>query len=77
VDLSGSCIITSDIFKEEFRLHKVEAPHNDEFQIGIRNCLPLAHFEEAVEDEDEFLDTGGNNSKTLHTLARFSHRVSA
>jgi hypothetical protein len=53
---------------DEVNVCEDEAPHI-EFQIGIWNSLPLAHFEEAVEDEEEFLEIGRSNSVTLHTLA--------
>ncbi len=54
----------SDIFKKYFGFCKVETAHVDEFW----NCLPLSHFEEAVEDEEEFLEIGWNRSATLHTV---------
>jgi hypothetical protein len=44
------------------------APWVDEFQVRI--SLPLAHFEEALDDEEEFFEIGRSNSVTLHTLVR-------
>ncbi len=38
-------------------------------QMSIWSCLPLAHFEEAVEDDEEFCDIGRNKSTTFCTLA--------
>ncbi len=43
-------------------MHEVEAFRIDESRIGICKLLPLAHFEEAVDDEDEFQEIGGKNS---------------
>jgi len=51
----------SNIFEEQFWFHEVEALRIDEFRIRIRKLLPLAHFEEAVADEDEFWEIGGKS----------------
>jgi hypothetical protein len=32
---------------------------NDEFWVQIQNLLALDHFEEAVEEDEEFHDTAG------------------
>jgi hypothetical protein len=48
--------------KKEFWFREVEAHCVDEFRIWIRKLLPLAHFEEAVEDEAEFWEIGGKSS---------------
>ncbi len=32
------------------------------YQFQVRKWLPLAHFEETVEDDEEFLEGGGNSS---------------
>jgi hypothetical protein len=54
--------VSSNIFKEKFGFHDVEALCVNEFRIRIWKLLPLAHFEEAVEDEDEFREIGGKSS---------------
>jgi len=53
--------VPSNIFKEKFLFHKVEALRVNEFRIRIRKMLTLTHFEEAVEDEDEFREIGGKS----------------
>ncbi len=50
--------ITSNIFEKEFWFRKVEALCVDELRIRIRKLLALAHFEEAVDDEEEFREIG-------------------
>ncbi len=57
----GSCVM-SNIFEEEFWFCEVEALRVDELQIRIRKLLALAHFEEAVDDEDEFREIGRKSS---------------
>jgi hypothetical protein len=37
--------ITANIFKEKFWFGKVQTLRVDEFQIQVRNLLPLSHFE--------------------------------
>ncbi len=71
VNVSRHRGITSNAFEEKFGFREVEALCVDEFQIRGRNSLPLAHFEEAVEDEDEFLEIGRKSSASdiLRTLA--------
>jgi hypothetical protein len=56
-------------FKNSFWLCKVEVSHYNEFLIWVHNSLALAHFEEAVDEDDEFLDTGGKYSVHVCTLA--------
>jgi hypothetical protein len=58
----------ADIFEEKFWFIKVEALRIDEFQLWVQNCLAVAHFEEAVDDEDEFLAIGGKASVSFHTF---------
>ncbi len=54
--------VSSNIFKEKFWFCKVEALRLDEFRIQVRKLLTMAHFEEAVEDEEEFWEIGGKSS---------------
>ncbi len=51
----------SNVFEKEFLFRKVKALRIDEFRIRIWKLLLLAHFEEAVEDEDEFREIGGKS----------------
>ncbi len=44
------------------RLSEVEALHINELRIWIWELLTLAHFEEAIDDEDEFREIGGKSS---------------
>ncbi len=62
MDVSRGSPITSNIFEEEFWFREVEALCIDEFRIWIRKLLALAHFEEAVDDEDEFWEIGRKSS---------------
>ncbi len=54
--------VTTNVFEEKFRLREVEALRVDELGIGIRKLLALTHFEEAVDDEDEFREIFGKSS---------------
>jgi SPX domain protein involved in polyphosphate accumulation len=54
--------IMSNIFEEQFWFRKVEALRVDELWIQIWKQLPVAHFEEAVEDDDEFHEIGRKKS---------------
>jgi hypothetical protein len=51
----------SNIFEKEFWFREVKALRIDELPIWIRKLLALAHFEEAVDDEDEFREIGGKS----------------
>ena len=62
MNVGGSCSVPSDVFEEEFWFREVEALRVNELRIRIRKLLPLAHFEEAVDEEDEFRETGGKSS---------------
>ena len=53
--------ITSNIFEKEFWFCEVEALRVDKLRIRVRKLLALAHFEEAVDDEDEFWEIGGKS----------------
>jgi hypothetical protein len=53
----GSCI-SSNVFEEKFGFREVEALRINQLQIWIRKHLAFAHFEEAIEDEDEFWEIG-------------------
>ncbi len=53
----GSCI-SSNVFEEQFWFREVEALRIDELRIRVRERLAVAQFEEAVEDDDEFLEIG-------------------
>ncbi len=50
------------ILEEEFGFSEVEALRVNELRVWIRELLALAHFEEAVDDEDEFQEIGGKSS---------------
>ncbi len=54
----------ANIFEEKFWFSKVEALGIDKFQ----NCLAIGNFEEAVDDEDEYLAIGGKASVSFHTF---------
>jgi hypothetical protein len=52
MNVGRSSSVTANVFEEKFWLREVKALRVDEVQIGIRKLLALAHFEEAVYDED-------------------------
>ena len=54
--------ILSNVFKEKFWFREVKALRVNELRVRIRKLLPLAHFEEAVDEEDEFREIGGKSS---------------
>ena len=60
MDVCRSCGVPSNIFEEEFWFREVEALRVNELR--IRKLLPLAHFEEAIDEEDEFREIGGKSS---------------
>ena len=62
MNVSRDCSKTSDIFEKEFWFCEVEVLCIDELRIRVRKLLALAHFEEAVDDEDEFWEIGGKSS---------------
>ncbi len=62
MNVSRDCSETSDIFEKEFWFREVEVLCVDELRIRVRKLLALAHFEEAVDDEDEFWEIGGKSS---------------
>jgi len=49
-------------FEKEFWFHEVEALRVDQLRVRVRQQLALAHFEGAVDDEDEFREIGGKSS---------------
>jgi hypothetical protein len=67
VDVSGGGLVTADIFKEKFWFGKIKILRIQEFR--VRNCRPRAHFEEAVDNEEECLEMTGNSSATFRTLS--------
>ncbi len=54
--------VLSNIFKEKFWFREVEALRVDDLLIRVWKLLTVAHFENAVEDEDEFWEIGGKSS---------------
>ena len=54
--------VMTNVFEEKFWLREVEALRVDELRIGIRKLLPLAHFEEGVDDDEEFREIGVKSS---------------
>ena len=62
MNVGRSCSVTSNVFEKEFWFREVEALCVDDLRIRIRKLLPLAHFEEAIDDEDEFREIGGKSS---------------
>ncbi len=60
--------VTADIFKEEFRFDKIKVLHIHEFRVWIRNSRPRAHFQEAVDDEDEWREMTGKSLATFRTF---------
>ena len=59
MNLGRSSSVTTNVFEEKFWLREVEALRVD--QLRVRQLLALAHFEEAVDDEDEFWEIGGKS----------------
>ncbi len=57
----GGCVALN-IFEEKFGFREVEALRVDELRIRVWKLLALAHFEEAVDDEDEFWEIGRKSS---------------
>ncbi len=53
VDVSRGGSVVSDIFKEQFWFSEVKILGVDEFRVRVRNGGARAHFEEAVEDDEE------------------------
>ncbi len=47
----------ADVFEKEFWFGKVKTLCIDEFRVRIWNVLPPGHFEEAIDDEDEFCNS--------------------
>ncbi len=62
MNVGRSCSVMSNVFEKEFWFREVEALRVDKLRIRIRQLLALAHFEEAVDDEDEFREIGGKSS---------------
>ena len=62
MNVGGSCGVPSDILEEKFWFREVEALRVNELRFRIRKLLPLTHFEEAVDEEDEFREIGGKSS---------------
>ena len=62
MNVGGCCGVPSDILEEKFWFREVEALRVDELRFRIRKLLPLTHFEEAVDEEDEFREIGGKSS---------------
>jgi len=62
MDVGGGSRVSSNVLEEKFWFHEVEALRVDELQIRVRKQLAVAHFEEAVEDEDGFREIGGKSS---------------
>ena len=60
MNVRRSSSVTTNIFEKQFWFCEVEALRIDELR--IRKLLPLAHFEEAVDDEDEFWEIGRKSS---------------
>ncbi len=58
MNVSRGCRVISNIFEEEFWFREVEALRIDELRIRTQKLLALAHFEEAIDDEDEFWEIG-------------------
>ncbi len=57
----GSCI-SSNVFEEKFGFCKAKALRVNQLRIQIQKHLAMAHFEEAVDDEDEFQEIGRKSS---------------
>ena len=60
LDVSRSCSVMANVLEEEFGFSEVEALRIVELR--IRKLLPLAHFEEAEDEEDEFREIGRKSS---------------
>ncbi len=69
VDVRGGGGVFANIFEEEFWFSEVEVLSVDEFRVRIRNSGARAHFEEAVDDEDECREMARNSSATFRTLS--------
>ena len=62
MNVGGCCSVPSDILEEKFWFREVEAFRVNELRFRIRKLLPLTHFEEAGDEEDEFGEVGGKSS---------------
>ncbi len=62
MNVGRSISVTTNVLEEKFWHREVEALRVDELRIRIRKLLALAHFEEAVDDEDEFWEIGRKSS---------------
>ncbi len=71
MDVCRSSRISFNVFKEKFWFRKVKALRINELRIWVQELLAVAHFEEAVEDDDEFLEIGRKSSASdiFRTLA--------
>jgi hypothetical protein len=69
VDVGGSGCVTADVFEKEFGFGKVKILCVHEFRVWVRNIRPRAHFEEAVQDDDECRDMMGNSLVTFWTFS--------
>ena len=71
VDVRGSGSVFANIFEEKFWFCEVEVEvlGVDEFRVRVRNSGARAHFEEAIDDEDECREMAGNSSATFRTLS--------
>jgi hypothetical protein len=69
--LNGGSRVASNIFEKQLWFSEVEALHVYELQFRIRKQLAVAHFEEAVEDDDQFREIGRKSSANniFRTLA--------
>ncbi len=52
----------ANVFEEKFGFSKVEALRINELRVRIQELLALAHFEEAVDDEEEIWEIGRKSS---------------
>ncbi len=57
MDVHRGGSITANVFEKGFWFGKVKALHIDEFR--IQNLLPLSHFEEVIDNEEELCETAG------------------
>ena len=62
MNVGRSCSVTSNVFEKEFWFREVEALCIDKLRIRVPQLLALAHFEEAIDDEDEFREISGKSS---------------
>ncbi len=69
VNVSRGGGVFSNILKEKFWFCEVKVMSVDEFRVRVRNSGARAHFEEAIEDDEECREMTGNSSASFWTFS--------